>query len=272
MSSTSSKLLGLATALAVFSFVGSAAAQTPLPTPMPPNPETPAAPPPVAGEPTPVPVLAAPPAPAQPLVSSGSDHETIVGRWGIEARRLVTLNRTLGQESGCAPNCPVDLNALSLRRWTTAELRLQLRPGAGRGRRLHPAAGHRQRQDLGHLLRHRPHRVGQLPAGQLAAPGGQPSPPAWTSCSSCPAARGRSPSSSTLRGVIEGELHLGMIGAAPGQRGACPAAWRPASCSPPRTRSPARRRTPPPASGRSASAGPTSLWDLVTKAQLRYYF
>ena len=122
MSSTSSKLLGLATALAVFTLRRFSRGPGAAADAHAPHPETPPPPPPVAApEPTPMPGLAAPPAPAQPMVASGTDHETIIGRWGIEARRLATLNRTLGQESGCATDCPVDLNALSLRRWATAD-------------------------------------------------------------------------------------------------------------------------------------------------------
>jgi hypothetical protein len=269
MYSSSSKLLGLATALAVFCFVGSVAAQTPLPTPMPPDPETPAAPP-VAGEPTPIPVLAAPPAPAQPMVSSGSDHETIIGRWGIEARRLVTLNKTVGQESGCSPDCPVDMNALSLRRWATASYAYSfgLALGVGGGSTRPTATDSAKTWDTYF-------GIGPTVSASFLMADWRHLTVAFTPGLDVvffmPSSKGSKSFVFGLRGVIEGELHLGMIGL-PQASVALSSGLEASALFATKDEKPG---APPNATASKWAigfSGPTSLWDLVTKAQLRYYF
>jgi hypothetical protein len=271
MSSTSSKLLGLATALALFSFVGSAAAQTPLPTPMPPNPETPAAPaPPVAGEPTPIPVLAAPPAPAQPMVSSGSDHETIIGRWGIEARRLVTLNKTVGQESGCMPDCPVDMNALSLRRWAAADYAysfgLALGVGGGSTRPGPTDSAKTWDTYFG---------IGPTVSASFLMADWRHLTVAFTpgldAVFFMPSSKGSKSFVIGLRGVIEGELHLGMIGLPQASVGLS-SGLEVSALFATKDEKPGAPANATASKWAIGFSGPTSLWDLVTKAQLRYYF
>lgn len=113
--------------------LGRAVAQPEGAPPAPPPAESvPAAP--VPPEAMPAPAPAPEPAPPPPLdqpaggfmqgpVSPGAmtDHDLVVGRWGVEARRLTTALRTPGQDPTCGGNCPVDLNAFSLRRWSTSE-------------------------------------------------------------------------------------------------------------------------------------------------------
>jgi hypothetical protein len=80
--------------------------------------------PPPAAQP---PIMLAPPGPApMPVVTldgGPSDHELVVGHWGIEARRIATSYRTAGNDPVCvldaSGGCPIYLNALSLRRWQT---------------------------------------------------------------------------------------------------------------------------------------------------------
>ncbi len=56
-------------------------------------------------------LFAAAPAMAQ------TDHDQVVGRWGIEARHIATFQRTPGQDAACGVNCPVDVNSLGVRHW-----------------------------------------------------------------------------------------------------------------------------------------------------------
>jgi hypothetical protein len=87
-------------------------------------------PPPAAAEPVPPPMPIPVPVPperppeiAVPMVASGTlaptDHDGVVGRWGIEARRMATVQRTHGQDPTCGNDCPVDLNVFSVRRWVS---------------------------------------------------------------------------------------------------------------------------------------------------------
>ncbi len=272
MSSTPSKLLGLAMALTVFTFVGSAAAQAPLPTPMPPNPETPAPPPPpVAGEPTPIPVLASPPAPAQPIVASGTDHETIIGRWGIEARRLATLNRTIGQENGCSPDCPVDMNALSLRKWSAADYAysfgLALGVGGGSSRPAPTDSAKTWDTYFG---------IGPTVAASFLLASWQHLAVSFTpgldAVFFMPSSKGSKSIVLGVRGVLEGELHLGMIGL-PQASVALSSGLEANALFATKDEKPSARATNSTASKWSIGfSGPQSLWDLVTQAQLRYYF
>lgn len=59
--------------------------------------------------------------PAAPVQAQAqTDHDAIVGRWGIEARRLGTVQRSLNQDPACtATECPLELNAFSVRRWVS---------------------------------------------------------------------------------------------------------------------------------------------------------
>jgi hypothetical protein len=81
--------------------------------PPPPEPVAPAEPP-----PPPMPETAA----AMPVVameSGPTDHDTVIGHWGIEARQVGVFQRTPGNDPSCAADCPIRLNAFSLRRWQT---------------------------------------------------------------------------------------------------------------------------------------------------------
>jgi len=55
------------------------------------------------------------------VASVSTDHQQVVRRWGVEARRLRAFDRTLGQDPECtaAGRCTVDVNALGVRRWVS---------------------------------------------------------------------------------------------------------------------------------------------------------
>src|SRR5436190_9723671 len=100
-----------AAALALLFGAGAAAAQPP------------GAPPPPAEATTPPPMADAPP-PLMPLtapLSEHTDHDTVVGRWGVEARQVAVFDRTLRQESGCDETCPVALDSLGVRHWSRSK-------------------------------------------------------------------------------------------------------------------------------------------------------
>jgi hypothetical protein len=271
MSSTPSKLLGLATAmaLAMFTFVGPAAAQAPLPTPTPAEPETPAAPaPPMPGDPTPMPVLASPPAAAEPA-TAGSDHESVIGKWGIEARRVVTLNRTLGQENGCGTECPVDLNALSLRKWSRADYAYSfgLVLGVGGGSSRVTATDSAKTWDTYFGF-------GPTVAASFLLASWQHLAVSFTPGLDLvffmPSSKGSKSLIVDLRGAVEGELHLGMIG--------LPQASVALSSGLEASLLHATKDKKTMSANLTATkwaigfSGPQSVWDLVTRAQLRYYF
>jgi hypothetical protein len=274
MFSTPSKLLGLAMAATVMFHVQSAAAQAPLPTPMPPTPETPAAPPapPLPGDPSPMPMLVAPPAPAQPIVASGTDHESVIGRWGLEARRVVSLNRTLGQENGCVSDCPVDLNALSLRKWTTADYAysfgLALAVGGGSSRLTPTESAKTWDTYLG---------FGPTMAASFLLTSWKHLAVSFTPGLDVvffmPSSKGSKSLVVDLRGVVEGELHLGMIGL-PQASVALSAGLEAGMLFATKDNKP---MAVPVANATATKwaigfSGPQSLWDLVTRAQLRYFF
>jgi hypothetical protein len=57
-------------------------------------------------------------APAMPAEVGPTDHVMVVGRFGLEARQLAVFQRTPGNDVSCT-DCPIRINALSLRRWHT---------------------------------------------------------------------------------------------------------------------------------------------------------
>lgn len=259
---------------AICGSVGVAAAQAPVATPVP----------------VPVPVPA--PVPAQPMSTpeamplhgqtpleavaptmggvGTTDHDNVVGLWGIEARTIGTFQRTLGQEAGCADSCPVDLNALSLRKWTTSKyawsagLALALGGGSGRDATatsktwdtyfgIGPTVG------ASFLLASWQHLAVSLA-------------PALDAVYFIPSGKGSKSLLINLRGLVEGEVHLGMIGlptASVGIASGLQASYLYAG----KDTKPGAVNTGLTASKWSLSVnGPTALWDLVTKAYIRYYF
>jgi hypothetical protein len=214
------------------------------------------------------PVMPAPPAPAVSAPVVLTDHDQVVGAWGVEARRIATLQRTLGQELGCEMACPVDLNALSLRRWASRDyawsLGLALGLGGGSSRRGGRTAtwdtylGVGPTVSAAFLLANWKH---------LAVSFG----PQIDLLYFMPSGRGSKTFLANVRGVFEGEVHLGMLG--------LPSASVAVTSGLQATVLYATRdRKAMPIEGATALkwelglTGPTSLWDLVTLTSLRYYF
>jgi len=205
---------------------------------------------------------------ATPAAAGGTDHDTVIGAWGIEARRLASLARTPGQENGCGDPCLVDLNALSLRRWAQQNyawnLGLALGVGGGSSRQdgdtkswdtyfgLGPTVG------ANFLLANWKHlAVSMAPGLDLLF--------------FLPSGKGSKTFMANLRGLVEGEVHLGMIG--------LPSASVSLSTGLELSFLYATKDTKPTAVANATATkyslgvtAPRSLWDLVTRFQVRYYF
>ena len=206
--------------------------------------------------------------PASAPAAAGTDHDTVVGAWGIEARTVATLQRTLGQELGCGDPCLVDMNALSVRRWAQQSyawsLGLAIGMGGGSSRMdgqskswdtylgVGPTAG------ANFLLANWKHlAVSMAPQLDLLF--------------FLPSGKGSKCFIANLRGLVEGEVHLGMIG--------LPSASVSLSTGLELSFLYATKDNKPnPVPNATALkwtlgvTGPRSLWDLVTRLQLRYYF
>jgi hypothetical protein len=232
--------------------------------------EPPAPPPPAAEAVQPPPVVAPPPplvTPVAPLTAS-TDHDTIVGAWGVEVHQVAVLDRTLRQENGCEESCPVALNSLGVRHWSKNKyawnVGLALALGGGSSRRAGVSyswdtfVGAGPTVGASFLLANWKH---------LAVSAG----PALDVVFFVPSGKGSKSVFFNLRGAIEGEVHLGMIGlpaASVGVDSGVAATFLYSSES---------KKDVPVDNATAlkwgfAVNGPQSLWDLVTKAFVRYYF
>jgi hypothetical protein len=213
-----------------------------------------------------------PPAAGEPAENApgagGTDHDSVVGAWGLEARRVASLARTAGQENGCGDPCLVDLNALSLRRWSSPSyawsLGLALGAGGGSSRQLGVSRSWDTYFGMGptvganFLLSSWKHLAVSL-APQLDV------------LFFLPSGKGSKSFIANLRGLVEGEVHLGMIG--------LPAASVSLSTGLELSFLMATKdEKPMPVANATGLkwtvglTGPQSLWDLVTRLHLRYYF
>jgi hypothetical protein len=205
---------------------------------------------------------------AQQPAAAGTDHDSVVGAWGIEARRLATVQRTLGQELGCGDPCLVDLNALSVRRWAQASYAWSLGLAIGMGGGSSRMDGTTKSWDtyLGvgptvganFLLANWKHLAVSL-APQLDL------------VFFLPSGKGSKSFIANLRGLVEGEFHLGMIGL-PSASVSLSTGLEVNFLYATQDKKP---NPVPNATALKWNVGvtsPTSLWDLVTRLQLRYYF
>jgi hypothetical protein len=240
---------------------GRAEAQTPPAAPAPAA--APAVPP---AEPAPVaPIIATPVAATPP--SSVNDHDNVVGLWGVEARSLGTFKRTQGEDVDCGNPCTTTLNALSVRRWMNPHYAYSvgLAVGVGGGSRRNGEATETFDTYLGvgptlgasFLLANFKHVAVSLS-------------PQLDIVYFMPSGKGAKSFLANLRGMVEAEVHLGMIGlptASVGLSSGLVASLLTVSQD---------EKTPSPMAVASrwslGVTGPTSLWDLVTNATLRYYF
>ena len=240
-------------------------------------------PPPPEGTPAPeAPPVAAPPPPYDPMPAAptlagqtasneaaASDHHSVVGRTGIEARRIGDFARTQGQEAGCVAPCATTINALSVRRWTEHDYAYSFGLALGVG-------GGSSRPSVNEDAKTWDTYFGVGPTlgasflltswKHLAVSWG----PQFDFLFFLPSGKGSKSFLFNLRGVIEGELHLGMIGV--------PAASVALQTGIEASYLLATKDTKTPVANATASrwtvgmAGSQSLWDLVTKMSLRYYF
>jgi hypothetical protein len=240
----------------------------PPPPPAPPAPVTPVAPPAVEVAP---PAPPAPPAPAAPAVeaTAATDHQLVVGRWGIEARSLDRgeLKRTPGNDLACNDNCPITINSIGVRRWATSRYAWSagLALGVGGGSRYSADKDKVQSWDtylgvgptLGasFLLTEWKHLAVSF-SPQLDA------------LVFMPASSRSKTFLLDLRGVIEGELHLGFIDLpqlSVGLSSGLVASLKTVSQS----------KTTPTGTASQWSigfSGPQTFWGLVTNMYLRFYF
>ena len=265
------RFTGLATGVLVGLLgVSSAGAQPPPPTPVPPE-----APAPVPAPPPPY----DPGVPAGPAVAAGhaaaeagtSDHDSIIGRWGIEARRLGSFYRTQNQEPECPGACMADMNALSLRKWTAHDYAysfgLALAAGGGATREMVTADAQTWDTYFG---------IGPTLGASFLLASWKHLAVSWgpqlDAVFFIPSGKGSKQLLIGLRGIVEGELHLGMIGLPAasvalqtGLQASYLMATKDEKEGTPQRKLTASRWT-------LGVTGPQSLWDLVTKMNLRYYF
>lgn len=203
---------------------------------------------------------------AGPTLSASTDHDSVVGRWGIEARRLASpLRSQRGLFCGDAP-CPVDLDAFGVRRWSSpkyawsAGLALAVGGGSrregGEAKTLDTFVGVGPTLSAHFLLANWKH-LAVTSGPQLDVVFFAPS--------------GSSPKTLliNLRGLVEGELHLGFIGLPALSLGLQTGI---------RAHFLRITKGSAPTEGQLASEwglstlGPTALWDLVTQTFVRLYF
>jgi hypothetical protein len=247
-----------------------ASAQPPFAAPAPPPPAPP------APEPPPPPAPAGPPAPVAPSgppapALGATDHDTVVGRWGVEARHLGNFPRTPGNDLRCTGRCDISINSFSVRRWSTHKYAWSagLALGVGGGSRYEPTVMAVQSWDtyLGFgptlgasfLLTNWQHLTVSL-SPQLDA------------VFFIPRSTGSKTFLLNVRGLLEGELHLGFIGLpelSVGLASGLVVNFK--------TISKSELTVMTPDAGTASEwnigfSGPQSFWGLVTNAYLRFYF
>ncbi|HEY0708019.1 MAG TPA: hypothetical protein VGG33_14545 [Polyangia bacterium] len=242
----------------------------PAPPAAPPAPAAPALPTEAAPVTYQAPTVAGSPA-VNPVIGDGnSDHDSIVGLWGIEARRLGGFRRSAGQDPGCGDPCLADLNSLGVRKWMSSHYayNLGLAIGVGGGSRRATTGN----QTFDTYLGFGP----TIGASFLAANWKHLAvsiSPQLDAVYFLPSSSGKKSLLINVRSVIEGEVHLGMIGL-PAASVAVSTGLTGSFLKVTKGTSPAAAADPDTTSARWSIGvtGPVSLWDLVTNATLRYYF
>jgi hypothetical protein len=196
-----------------------------------------------------------------------TDHDQVVGRIGIEARRLSTIQKTPDQDLACKTDCPVVVNALGVRRWIKPNYAwsagLALATGGGSTKTLAQKYTWDTYFGIGptvgatFLLANWKHMaIGVSPQLDLLyfVPGGSAEKPRTLNLN--------------LRGLVEAEIHLGFIGLPQlslGLASGLEINYRRVSRP---------EKSPPDFTGSRWSAelsGPRSLLGLVTDLHLRFY-
>jgi len=199
----------------------------------------------------------------------------VVGRWGLEARRIGLFQRTPGNDARCTspPNtdCPIALNALSVRRWRTSAYAWSagLALGFGGGSRYSAEAGKVQSWDTFF-------GVGPVVGASFLLADWQHLAVAFTpqvdAVFFIPRGTGSKRFVADVRGLIEGEVHMGFIGLpalSVGLQSGLEASVSTTSKSQDTVNTVERGTATEWSVGFS---GPQTLWGLVTNVNLRFYF
>jgi hypothetical protein len=233
----------------------------------PPPPAPPPPPPTTVYAPTPAPEPVGAPAPMGAGEAGPTDHDLVVGRWGIEAKQVGVFQRSPGNDPACdgATDCPLRLNALSVRRWHTptyawtAGLVLGLGGGsrnqAGMTRSWDTYFGFGPTVGASFLLTSWKHLAVSLS-------------PQLDFVFFMPRGSGSKTFLINARGLFEGELHMGFIGLPElsvgltsgltvGFRGVTKPEANPGGLA---------------TQWDIGFSGPQSLWGLVTNMYVRFYF
>jgi hypothetical protein len=235
----------------------------------PPEPPQPPPPPPYMPAPAelPAPPSAMPMAgPAMPGDPGARDHDLVVGRFGLEARQLAVFQRTPGNDLTCT-DCPIQINALSLRRWQTPTYAWSAGLALGLGGGSRSELGVKKTWDtyLG---------IGPTVAASFLLTSWKhlavSLSPQLDFVFFMPRGSGSKHFVVNARGLVEGELQLGFIGLpelAVGLASGLEIAYRGVT----------RPELPGNAGGLATRwdigfSGPQTLWGLVTNMFLRFYF
>jgi hypothetical protein len=242
--------------------LGGAAAQAQEAPPLPPAPEPVPPPPPETAPPSETVV----PAPAPPA-GGPTDHDSVVGHWGIEAKQLGAFQRTLGNDPTCGTDCPIPLNSFGVRRWHTSTYAWS----AG----LALAFGGGSRADSGAIKSWDTYfGIGPTVAASFLLTNWRhlavSASPQLDAVLFMPRGSGPKTFLINARGLIEGELHLGFISLpeiSVGVAGGLVASYMKVT----------KALTVPGGNAISSKwsigfSGPQTLWGVVTNVFLRFYF
>jgi hypothetical protein len=207
-------------------------------------------------------------APVGPATSLGTttDHDSVVGRWGIEVRRVAALPRSArGRACGGAP-CPVDLNSFGVRRWSSHRYSwnagLAVAAGGGSVREGGTTRTYDTYFGIGPTL-----GASFLLANwqHLAVSAG----PQLDFAFFLPSASGSKTILLNGRAQVEAELHLGFMGLPAASVGVLTGLGANLTLH---TEGDMPVEGQPAADWSISTLGPTSLWDVVTNAFVRFYF
>jgi len=191
----------------------------------------------------------------------------MVGRTGIEARQIGVFQRTPGNDLSCGTDCPIRLNSIGVRRWRTTNYAWSagLALGVGGGSRFSTEKNAVQSWDTFFGVGPTVGANFLLADWRHMAVSFSPQVDAVVFIP-----RGTGPKTFLLnvRGLIEGELHLGFIDLPQLSVGA--SSGLVASLQ---TVSQSKMTASGTASQWSIGfSGPESLWGLVTNLYIRFYF
>jgi hypothetical protein len=243
--------------------------QAQTPPPPPPPPAAPPAPATTYYAPAAPVAQPAPPPPAVVVAPEGgpTDHDLVVGRWGIEAKQVGVFQRSPGNDPACdgGTDCPLRLNAFSLRRWhsPTYAWNAGLVLGIGGGSR--SQMGMTRSWDTYFGFGPTVGASFLLTSWKHLAVSASPQ---LDFVFFMPRGSGSKTFLINARGLVEGELHLGFIGLpelSVGTASGLVVGFRGVTKP---TANPGGLAT----QWDIGFSGPQSLWGLVTNVYLRFYF